>query len=256
MIYRASLLVPLLIGLFAPAAEAQMRLRSMPADAYSSAPMSSFDLLSAPARPDDGMSYSPSPLLPGTSWSESVFLGTAGGVDAEIVRGSNFAAGLTARSERPGYRFNMGRDEPTLEFGAFGEVFFDDWTIIGRVGQDVSQDGGGFVADLGVKWGSQVADRWRLEVGSGVSWASSSYTDRFFGVGNREASGSSGLRLYDPSPGLKDVTISGSVTYSVSESWTIGGLVGAQRLVGPVASSPLVKDENEFFGGFSLDYKF
>jgi outer membrane scaffolding protein for murein synthesis (MipA/OmpV family) len=142
-----------------------------------------------------------------------------------------------------------------MELNAFGEFFIDEWSIIGRVGQDVSEDGGGFVADLGIRWASQVSETVRVEVGSGLSWASASYLDRFFGVGPRE-SASSGLRLYDATPGLKDVSISGSVSYSLTDNWTIGGLVGAQRLLGPAASSPVVKDENEFFGGLSLDYRF
>ena len=260
VVYRAILLFPLLLGLWVPAVEAQTRVRlaapdNEPSGSQIGVSLGPDTLFSPPPLPEGDLSYAPAPLVSGTSWQDRLMLGSIGGIEAEILRGSNFAAGLSARSERPGYRLKTGRDESTLEFGAFGEIFFDDWSIIGRVGQDVSQEGGGFVADLGVTWASQVAEGWRLQVGSGVSWASSGYIDRFFGVGGREAHGS-GLRLYDPSPGLKDISISGSVTYSLTDSWTIGGMVGAQRLIGPVAASPLVKDENEFFGGLSLDYRF
>ena len=243
------LLSAALLGLWSHAADAQMRPLDEP-------PETSLDALISPA-PSFGDTISSGPVSGSRTptWQDSMMFGTIGGVEAEILRGPRFSAGLTARSERPGYRLNIGRDESTLEFGAFGALTFDDWSLIGRVGQDVSEDGGGFVADLGVRWASQISDRWSFAVGSGVSWGSGGYLDRFYGVSGRD-SGGKGLRLYDPSPGLKDVTISGSVTYSLSESWTLGGLIGAQRLLGPAAASPLVKDENEFFGGLSLDYRF
>ena len=246
MIRRATLLLKLLLGLWIPDADAQTRLGNT----------NSVDALLGPSLvSDESFSYTPSPLGSGSSWQDKFMLRSLGGIEAQVLRGSHFAAGLGARSDRPGLRLNAGRDDSTMEVNAFGELFIDEWSIIGRVGQDLSEEGGGFVADLGLRWASQLTDSFRVEVGSGVSWASGSYLDRFFGVGPRE-SASSGLRLYDATPGLKDVSISGSVSYSLTDSWTIGGLVGAQRLLGAAASSPLVKDESEFFGGFSLDYRF
>ncbi len=254
----AILLIPLLVGLGAAPADAQTRIRiSEPGtgDVVTSS-LGSGDLLFSP-RPlesDEGFAFTPAPPQ-GSSLRDSLFLGSIGGIEAELLRGSNFAAGVSSRSERLHHRLDLGGIDSTLEFGAFGEIFFDDWSIIGRVGQDFSNNGGGFVADLGVKWASQISNRWRVELGSEISWGSGEYMGRAFGVDAREAAGT-GLRLYDPSPGLKDVTVSGAVTYSVSENWTVGGLIGAQRLIGAAASSPLITDEEEFFGGISLDYRF
>lgn len=257
MIRRAPLLLlPFLIGLWAPQADAQMRLRLSGQEDGATTALGMGDMLlsAPPVREDDDFGFTPSPFG-ATTWRDSLFLGSLGGIEAEILRGSNYAAGLSTRSDHPRDRFNLNGDDSTLEFGAFGELFFDDWKIVARVGQDVSDEGGGFVADLGIRWASQVSENWRVELGSGISWASDDYINRFYGVTPRQAAGS-GLRLYDASPGLKDVTVSGSVTYSISENWTVGGMIGAQRLMGAAAASPLVKDENEYFGGLSLGYRF
>lgn len=252
MIRRAIVVLPLVLGLWAPPADAQTRLRyGEPAETTSL----SRSMIVAPSLTDSDFSITPSQTSAGGSWQDKVMLRSLGGIEAEIVRGSNYAAGVSARSERPGFWSNTGRDDPTMEVGAFGELFLDEWSLIARVGQDVSEDGGGFVADLGIRWASQIGDDFRVEVGSGVSWASAGYIERFYGGGSRD-SGGPGLRLYDATQGLKDITISGSVSYSLTESWTIGGLVGAQRLLGAAASSQLTRDDNEFFGGLSLDYKF
>lgn len=252
----AILLLALLAGSLASGADAQTRVRvTEPEEPPSAAILSEDWLLSPPPlREDEGIGLAP--LAAGkANWRDTLFLGSLGGIEAEILRGSNFAAGISARSQRPHHRFNLGRDDSTLEFGAFGELFFDDWKIVARVGQDLSDAGGGFVADLGLRWASQISDNWRVELGSEISWASDQYVNRLYGVGPGRAA-ESGLRLYDAAPGLKDLTLSGSVTYSISENWTVGGIIGAQRLMGSAADSPLVKDENEYFGGFSLDYRF
>ena len=251
----AILLLALPAGFLASGADAQTRIRVTEPEEPPAAVISEDWLLSPPPlREDDGVGFAPLPAGK-ASWRDTLFLGSLGGIEAEILRGSNFAAGISARSQRPHHRLELGRDDSTLEFGAFGELFFDDWKIVARVGQDLSDTGGGFVADLGLRWASQISDSWRVELGSEISWASDQYTNRFYGVGPRRAS-EAGLRLYDAAPGLKDLTFSGSVTYSISDNWTIGGIVGAQRLMGSAADSPLVKDENEYFGGFSLDYRF
>lgn len=175
--------------------------------------------------------------------------------EAEIVRGARFSAGFTAQSSLFKNNLDLGGPaRPDAGVGAYGAFSLDDVTLTARLGQETVDGVGGFVADLDLKWASQIMDGLTLVVGSGISWADQSYMDSFFG-GSSTGHGN-GLRLYDASPGLKDVTVSGSVTYSISENWTVGGLVGAQRFLGDSAASPVVRDENEYFGGVSLGVRF
>ncbi|MFN4088397.1 MAG: MipA/OmpV family protein [Alphaproteobacteria bacterium] len=178
--------------------------------------------------------------------------------EAEIVRGAGFSAGLTARSNNLNRRSlfrnrDYGR-KPDGGVGAYGTFSVDELTFTARLAQETTDGHGGFVADLGLKWASQIMENLTLVVGSEISWADQNYMESFFGNARNAPGG--GLRLHDASPGFKDVTVSGSVTYSIGDNWTVGGLIGAQRFLGGATSSPTVREEREYFGGVSLGVRF
>ena len=87
----------------------------------------------------------------------------------------------------------------------------------------------------------------------GTTWASDNYMESFFAVDNQQ-SADSGLKKYDADAGIKDVSISMTSGYRITNRWRIGGKLEYKRLVGDAADSPIVDDENQFLAGISLSY--
>lgn len=198
------------------------------------------------------------PRLDSQQLADTLVLQSLPAFEAEIVRGSGFAAGVSARTpfDRRGLFRQSDRGGSTADsgVGAYGSFSMEDLTLTARLGQEATDGTGGFVADLGLKWASQIMDNLTLVIGSEISWADENYFEGLYATDSRFSG--SGLRLHDASPGLKDLTVSGSVTYSIGDNWTVGGLVGAQRFLGDSAASVTNGVESEYFGGLSLGVRF
>ena len=188
---------------------------------------------------------------------DGLFLQGLDGIGATILESDGFRLGLRTRGDvRPstdGSTSLAGDD--VIDIGAFGAFTFDEWTLSASLGQGLQEESGGFAGDLGLKWATQFADGWRVEVGPVFSWASDDYLDGLSGFTPRRVPGR-GLQLYDPIPGSRELTFSGAVEYSISDSWTVGGMIGAQRMVGGSVDNPTDEEVNEFFGGVSLGIRF
>ncbi len=87
----------------------------------------------------------------------------------------------------------------------------------------------------------------------GTTWASDDYMASFFGV-DAQQSLDSGLKRYHAGAGIKDVKISLTSGYTITNRWRIGGALEYKRLVGDAADSPIVDDKNQFVAGISLSY--
>jgi outer membrane scaffolding protein for murein synthesis (MipA/OmpV family) len=64
------------------------------------------------------------------------------------------------------------------------------------------------------------------------------------------------LKKYTAEAGFKDVKVSVTAGYPITNRWRLGGKVEYKRLVGDAADSPIVDDENQFLAGFGLSYHF
>lgn len=195
------------------------------------------------------------PSRPGMT--DGLFLKGTDGIGATILRSDDFSFGLRTRGvprqDLDGSGTMQGED--LLDIGAFGAFSFDDWTVSASVGQGLGDRSGGFAGDLGLKWATRFAERWKVEVGPEYSWASDDYVAGLADFTPRHIPGR-GLQLHDPAPGAHELTFSGAVEYSISDSWTVGGMVGAQRMMGDTVDRPSDGDVNEFFGGVSLGIRF
>lgn len=192
-----------------------------------------------------------------SSPGEGLFLQGPEGIGATIFRSDDFRFGVRTRGDvrrnQSGSATLQGDD--LLDIGAFGALTFDEWTVSASVGQGLGERSGGFAGDLGLKWATRFDDRWKIELGPEVSWASGDYVTGLADFTPRHIPGR-GLQLYDPAPGAHEVTFSGSVEYSISDSWTVGGMLGAQRMMGDSVDRPSDEEINEFFGGVSLGIRF
>ncbi len=210
-----------------------------------------------------GMQNSPRSLperksedLPRLKWRDMLFLNSLDGAGTSLLQGDTFRLGFGAdEPSREHFGENMWQfgSDRSYSFGAYGEyAIMDQWTLGATVTRSMTGGNGGVVADIGLKWNARISDGWSLEVGPSLSWATGDYVQGLFGPDSRGA----GLQLHDASPGFKDVTVSGAVNYSLSESWTVGGMIGAQRFLGDPGVSALTNDEKSVFGAISFGYRF
>ena len=87
----------------------------------------------------------------------------------------------------------------------------------------------------------------------GTTWASDNYMKSFFGIDSQQ-SASSGLERHRADAGIKDINISVSAGYPITNRWRIGMTMEYKKLLGDAADSPIVDDKNQFVAGIGLSY--
>lgn len=95
-----------------------------------------------------------------------------------------------------------------------------------------------------------------LGLGTGASWASTSYTQAYYGVTPAGAQ-ASGLPAYTPGSGMRQWYAWPALVVQVAPSWFVGTAAFYQRLVGDAAASPIVQqrgDRNQWTYGIGLGY--
>ena len=201
----------------------------------------------------------PDHAAPRLRWRDMLFLNTLDGVGYSMLAGDNYRLGVKSTDEPfreygPGdMLWSFGAPDRARNVGAFGQYsLFDHWTVEASVNRALTGGNGGLMADVGVKWNTRLGEGWFVEVGPSVSWAAGDYVQGLFGPDSRGV----GLQLYDAGPGFKDVTVSGAVSYSLSDTWTVGGMIGAQRFLGDVGGGPTTIPEDSIFGGISFGFRF
>ena len=123
--------------------------------------------------------------------------------------------------------------------------------------QDVADDNG-FLGTIRGRYGRLFAERWRFDGLASTTWASDDYMSSYFGIDVGDAA-RSGLDEYNADAGFKDVSFGASLSYRFLERWSLTGTGTYTRLIGDAEDSPVVNDvgdENQFFGGFLINYRF
>lgn len=103
-----------------------------------------------------------------------------------------------------------------------------------------------------------VADRLRGEGRVSATWASGDYMGNWFSVNQRDAA-RTGLDDYDADEGFKDLTLSGTLTWTFLDSWSLSGIASYSRMFGDAEDSPIVDeagDANQLRAGLLASYKF
>ena len=158
---------------------------------------------------------------------------------------------------------SMREIEDTLEVGLFG-----GWTWISKndprsrlsaslsAKQDIADEHGGFLIDAGVRNFHPFSRSFVVSYGANLTYASSDYTDTYFGVDVADAA-VTGLRAFDADAGFRDVRLSLMAIQSLSLNWHIAAGAVYSRLLGDAKDSPVVSDrgdENMFFLGAGVVY--
>jgi outer membrane protein len=138
--------------------------------------------------------------------------------------------------------------DDSLSLGAFGAYLWRDPAEFRRqagVGGwalgDVSGAYGGWTAGLNAFAMEPVARMVSVAGGAALTYASENYMDEYFGVTAADSL-ASGLPVYTPGGGLRDVRAWLTALVHLGPQWHIGAGVMYSRLVGDAADSPLVAD--------------
>lgn len=156
----------------------------------------------------------------------------------------------------------LRRPEDALHAGLLFGYDFSDRSGRGySLGLQATYDlmnGNGFLVTPQVAVQQPLSERLRLGGSLSLGWASSGYMTNRFGISAADA-GRSGLSRHSAGAGFKDAAANLSLTWLVTERWTLTGFGGYRRLLGDAASSPLVRDRgsrNAFSTGALLGYRF
>lgn len=113
----------------------------------------------------------------------------------------------------------------------------------------------GLVANAGISYPYRATERLTLIPGVAVNWANDMYMNSYFGVDASRAA-NSGLALYEPSAGFKDVSLHVTINYQLNKDWSLAGAIGISRLLDKAADSPFVERESQLRAVMGLTYTF
>lgn len=127
-----------------------------------------------------------------------------------------------------------------------------------QAAHDVSGVHKGWLGQASATYTAVLGTRWALSAEAAASFADDDYAATYFSVSGADSQ-VSGLEAFDASGGLKDVGVTLSARYALSDRWSLNGLAGYKRLVGDFAQSPVVKDEgsaDQLTFGFGVGFSF
>ncbi len=159
----------------------------------------------------------------------------------------------------PGYRSKdvpAGVGNLSVGLGARAFASIREGGLIGTIGATKGVAGGnkGFIADASISYPIGVTPRLMLVPTLGTSWTNDKYNQRYFGI-SPEQSAASGLAAFRPGSGLKDASAILTGSYRLTDRLMLGVSGGVTKLMGDVEDSPLVHQDTQPFGFFSLSYR-
>jgi len=194
-------------------------------------------------------------------WRDRLFINdrTAG---VNLVRAGMLGMGGFIRYEGGRSEDNPGLDgmgdiDRTASAGVFLNMRHEGLRFKSSVRQDVLGQGQGLLAQVAVETKVPWVEPWfSLQVGT--TWANAKHLGTFFGVDALQSL-NAGLRRYDAGSGFRDVSVTLSSGYRLTDQWAVNGQAQYLRLLGEAADSPLVEDQgdaNQYVVGMGVSYTF
>jgi MipA family protein len=176
------------------------------------------------------------------------------GLDAELLRREGARINLSLRYD-PGRRENtsaqlagMGNIRPTLRTRLNLRMEpAPRWGVSLAGSVDSLGRGGGYSVDAGVSRTFVIDAQQRVILGAAVTAGGVRYMQTWYGVSEPQ-SAASGYPVYKAGAGLRDVGAGATWRVEVNPQWAGFASLGASRLLGPAADSPLTRQRS----GWSL----
>ena len=190
------------------------------------------------------------------------FASTLNGVGYLLADSPTVSVGLSANymlgrkeNREPRYR-GLGDVDGSAAANSFFEwrPVKDAVTVYGNV-LTATRSQNGTLATLGATLGLPVTPKLSAFVDVYVNWADSRYAKAYYGVSTVQ-SVASGYASYVPKGGFLSSTPSVGLDYEVDKHWHMSGFVGATKLAGLAANSPVVTNRSQPVAAVLVTYKY
>jgi outer membrane scaffolding protein for murein synthesis (MipA/OmpV family) len=154
----------------------------------------------------------------------------------------------------------MGDVDREAELGGFVQQRLGSWlggglSIRSHLRYGAGEDHRGGQAELGLGWGTRLAQRSLMNLGFAANWANQDYMQTYFGVTPAQ-SASSTYAEHDARGGLRDIRLSLSWIQLFTPTTTGLLMVSQTHWQGEAADSPLVREKRNTLAVAALMYRF
>ena len=115
------------------------------------------------------------------------------------------------------------------------------WVYSAAAKTSITGDVDGHQLTLKAQWRNRLSEQLFASLGPSLTYSSEKWTDDMFGISS-QGSARSGLAAYEADNGYLRIGLAGSLSYRLTPTWSITGLVGVSRLTGDAKDSPIVND--------------
>lgn len=188
------------------------------------------------------------------------FAKTGEGIGIKVINTPNFQAGVSVNWMR-GYDAEdvpegIGELKSTFGGRAFVSSQFAGFAATVAVTAPVfGGDAEGVLANARIAYPVRVSDSITISPALGVSWADGKFIRRYFGVNEAQAM-ASGLPVYQPSSGFKDVDARLAASFRLTRKISLVGIGMITRNLDRATNSPFVERRWSPAGVLGLAYTF
>lgn len=186
----------------------------------------------------------------------------AGGLRIDLSPNERLRIGL-------GLRHDSGRSESdSADLRGLGDVratlrarlsasypLDDGWRLGAAASIDALGHGGGTSAEVRIGRGVSLGSGTSASFGAALSMGNRRHMSAYYGVSTEQAA-RSGYPVYEAGAGARDVSVSAGLRHELNPRWFAFGGLGASRLVGSAAASPIVRDPTSWAISAGLAYRF
>ena len=194
-------------------------------------------------------------------YGKTLFLGISG-LGLNAINTDHFHAGPVLgyeggrREDVDGHLTGLGDIHSSLTAGVFGNYHLGGFDAGATVRQSITHSGNGLTGLVHLDYRIPLRrERVFFSFGPDFEFANAEYNQRWFGVTPTQ-SFDSGLPVFTPRGGVKDVGLHGSATHFFSQHLLLRALVSFKDIVGDAANSPIVQDRTQVVVGVGLAYHF
>ncbi len=128
------------------------------------------------------------------------------------------------------------------------------WSVGTGLSSDLLGRDGGALAGVDLGYRDRLTEHTEWSAGFGITTADAQYMRTYYGI-TSDASARSGLTAFRPGAGLRDVHTGIGLTTALDKHWIVFGNVGASKLQGDAAASPLTKSQSSIGGSIGIAYR-
>jgi outer membrane scaffolding protein for murein synthesis (MipA/OmpV family) len=152
--------------------------------------------------------------------------------------------------------YGLGDIRGSITGGAFATYRFEPFEIGATVRQSLTHRDNGLNGFVRFEYVLQIVPHeWDFRIGPHLDFADAVYEQTQFGVSTIQSE-QSGLLVFTPGGGLRDVGLRASLTYISTDHLVLRAFAGISKFMGDAADSPIVLSRTQHFIGSGIAYHF